>query len=61
MNKAELRKKIATINPEITEKVLDLLCEYVKMDIKEEYSYEKMAEQLKDNESFENVIKGRKI
>lgn len=63
MNKTELKKRITTINPEITEELLELLCAYVKADIKEESSYEKMSEQLKNDESFENVMKSitRKI
>ncbi len=40
MNKTEFRKKIATINQEITE----------------EYSYEEMVEQLKNDESFNKAL-----
>ncbi len=57
MNKTELKNKITTINPKITEEFLEILCAYVKMEIKEEYSYEKMIDQLKNNKPFENAMK----
>lgn len=50
-----IKESIQTMNPQITDELLDLLYEYFSARIKEEYSYDKMAEYLK-NESFANII-----
>lgn len=54
MSNDELKAKIQTISPIFTDKLLELLCEYIN---KRKYDYEQMKEQAMNDKSFHGLIK----
>ena len=53
----EIKNEIHKINPQITDELLDLLYEYIATRFKNEHSYDKMLDKLKNDEYFGKVIK----
>lgn len=53
-NLEQIKEKIRTINPEITDELLDLLYEYFKM--RQSQSYNEYLQALKQDKEFANFI-----
>lgn len=56
MNLEEIKNKIRTTNPEITEELLDLLYEYVLVRLKSYYKYDTTILELANDKEFEELI-----
>lgn len=52
----EIKSKIRTLTPEMTDELLDLMYEYTVMRLRMEYSPERMISQLKEDNDFESKI-----